>query len=351
MIFEIFIAIFSLLFIVFIHEFFHFFFAKKYKILVEEFGLGYPPAIFKRKIGETLYSINLLPFGGFVKINEKEFKKAKFSHRAIVISAGIISFWVLAFFLLTFLAVFGMPIAVGEKEDAFVKEKKVVIIGVNKNSPAHASGLKVGDTILAIEAEGKIIKIENSEILQKIVKEHAGKSINLIVERKKEEKKFTLVPRQKPPINEGPLGIVLQEIGIKKVPFFLAPIEGIKTTFILTKNLTLGYLNFFSDVLFRRKIESEVIGPVGITHYSYQIIQAGSGYFLAFLTQLILVLAIFNALPIPVFDGGRLLLLGIEFLRKKSLNENFEKVIEILFFGFLLILLIFVTIRDIQRIF
>lgn len=153
MIFTIIIVFLSLIGLMVIHEFGHFVIAKKCGVKVEEFGIGYPPRIIGKKIGQTLYSLNLLPFGAFVKIQGEEggiesaqsFSQKPIWQRASIVIGGVASFWLISAILLS--VVFGIGTFQAISDDEQVANPKVQIIAVAPDSPAEAAGIKVGDTI------------------------------------------------------------------------------------------------------------------------------------------------------------------------------------------------------------
>jgi len=352
--FEIILVFFSLIFLIILHEFGHFFFAKLFKVKVEEFGIFLPPPIFKKKIGETVYSLNLLPFGAFVKIfGETERKKEEgsfynlpISKRAWIVAGGCLSFWVLAVVFYFFLLQIGIPVVVEDEKE--VLNPKVKIVEVKENSPAFFANLKAGDEILEIDGR----KIEKASQVQKIVKEKTGEKIFLKIKRGKEIFSLEVIPRKKFPEGEGPLGIVLVKTGIEKYPFFTALYKAPLLTFENTLSILKGYFEFFKKLVKKEKIEGgALMGPVGITHLMWQISQMGLNYYLNFLALLSIYLAIFNLLPIPALDGGKLLFLGIEAIRKKPLSQKTEEAITGFFFFLLILLAIFATLGDIKRIF
>jgi len=351
---EIFLVFFSLIFLIILHEFGHFFLAKLFKVKVEEFGIFLPPSIFKKKIGETVYSLNLIPFGAFVKIfGETERKKEKgsffnlpISKRALVVVGGCFSFWILAMVFYFFLLQIGIPVVVEDEKE--ILNPKVKIVEVKENSSAFFTHLKSGDEILEIEGT----KIEKASQVQKIVKEKAGEKISIKIKRGKEIFTVEIVPRKNFPEGEGPLGVALIKTGIEKYPFFIALYKAPLLTFENSLAILKGYFEFFKKLIQKEKIPgASLMGPIGITHLMWRISQTGFNYYLNFLALLSLYLAIFNILPIPALDGGKLLFLGIEAVRKKPVDEKTEEAITGFFFALLILLAIFATLGDIKRIF
>src|SRR3989344_4741740 len=183
MFFTILAAFIGLVGLMVIHEFGHFILAKKFGIKVEEFGIGYPPRLFGKKIGETVYSVNLLPFGAFVKVYGEQggiedyhsFSGKPMWQRLAIVFGGVISFWVAAAIILGIVAgVWGLPAAVADDENQRLADPKVQIIGVSPNSPAESSGLKVGDSIIGF---GKV------KDFQGFIGANKGEEISLSIKR------------------------------------------------------------------------------------------------------------------------------------------------------------------------
>jgi len=346
------LVFFSLIFLTILHEFSHFLAAKKSGVFVEEFGIGYPPRIFEKKIGNTLYSINLLPFGAFVKlggeIGEGIFSKLPLFKRFIIVLAGVISFWVIACLIFIFLFKFGIPVSISDEE--FSNTAKVQIIEIAKNSPAQITGLKPGDVIREFKFQNERYKIEKVNDLQELIQKHKGERVILKIERGKEIFDVEIIPRVNPPEGEGPIGIGLSRIDIKKYPLLKSILEGMKMTGILTLAIIEGYLLAIKNAFLGISPQFELTGPVGIFNIMYQSSKLGIIYFFHLLAIISVHLAIFNILPIPALDGGKLLFLTIEGIRKKAISPETEKKITAFFFGILVILAILVTIRDISKI-
>ena len=181
MIFTILIAVFSIIGLLVIHEFGHFVVAKKFGVKVEEFGVGYPPRLFGKKIGQTLYSINLIPFGAFVKIPEDDqrFAGKPVWQRALILLGGVVSFWIVAAILLSIVFGIGAPVAISDTEPGPLINPKVQILAVAPHSPAEKAGIKPGDTIKEFNKVKEV---------QEFTEANKGKVVTLIIERG--EKKY-----------------------------------------------------------------------------------------------------------------------------------------------------------------
>ncbi len=379
MLFTILIAFFSLVGLIIFHEFGHFILAKKLGVKVEEFGLGYPPRIIGKKIGQTFYSLNLLPLGAFVKMPgevEKREEKDSFStqsipKRALIILGGCLSFWIIAAILFTIAFKLGTPVAISDEENHNLVSSRVQIYQIAPNSPAQIAGLKPGDIITSIklkvkdkeppanqnEVSEKGLEIRKVKELQDFIQTHKGEEVILTIKRepvsgeKHQIFEVNLTPRASPPPQEGPLGVILIRTAIKKYPWFQAIKEGIFGTFNLTLAIIQGYVQLIANVLKGRPSFVQAMGPVGVFHLFTQAAQMGVNYFLQFVGMIAIYLAVFNILPIPALDGGKLLFLTIEAIRKKPVSEKTEKNLTTFFFGLLILLATIITIKDISRFF
>ena len=214
MIITILIVFFTLIGLLVLHELGHFLLAKKFGVEVEEFGVGYPPRIFGKKIGKTIYSLNLLPFGAFVRIRGEEGKigvedARSFSgkpiwQRALILIGGVATFWLIGFLIFTFIAgVWGLPTSVsGDFQPETLKQgiqivegPQVQIIGVNSGSPAELAGLRVGDVIAkAQDQQGEEKGIDKIENLQEFTQAHLDQQVVLTIKRGEDISEISVIP-------------------------------------------------------------------------------------------------------------------------------------------------------------
>ena len=354
------IVFFSLIFLMVAHEFGHFILAKKFGVDVEEFGIGYPPRIFGKKIGKIIYSINLLPFGAFVKVrgemgevsDSKSFAGKTIFQRFLIILGGVLVFWIISWILISATMKLGTPVSIPDEEE--VSQSKVQIISIAKNSPAEKENLKTGDFILKMKTEkAEIENIKKVKEVQDFTNSNLGKEILLTIERGREIFEKKIIPRENPPEGEGPMGIILTRITTISFSWYKAPVEGLKATVDSTLSILRSIPKLIFEILSKRKIPAgvEVVGPIGIFSLSSQMVNLGLNYYLRFLALISIYLAVFNILPIPALDGGKILFLGIEFIRKKPVSPKVEQNITAVFFAFLVFLMILVTIKDILKLF
>ena len=360
MVLTIIIAFISLIALIILHELGHFLIAKRFGVKVEEFGIGLPPRIFGKKIGETIYSLNLLPFGAFVKLygeqegieSYRSFSQKPIWQRTLIVLGGVVSFWIVSAILLSIVMALGAPTAISDEEEN-LKDPRVQIVAIVPNSPAEKAGIRPGDTIasLKLKIQNEKLKITKVREVQDFTDAHKGEEIVLTIERGREVFETSLVPRVSPPPGEGAMGVGLARTAIKSYPWYIAPWHGIAATVNLTiaiiKGWTLALVNLFQGL----PTGAQLMGPVGIFSLFAQFGELGASYFLQFIAIISLHLALINILPIPVLDGGKLLFLGIEKIRKKPISQKTEQNITAFFFVLLIALMIWATIKDIMRIF
>ncbi len=358
------------------HEAGHFLAAKKFGLKVDEFGFGFPPRIFAwrpkaKKNGtlrpglrlssaenpqgeqarsETEYSINWLPFGGFVKIagendrisgeTEKlsslpeEEKKRIFLFqpawkRSVIILAGVTVNFILGWILFSAVLMIGTP-------------KALIITEVQKGSPAEEAGIKANDIVK---------NFVDSETFINFVNSNRGKEIGLTVLREGEEVSFKAVPRVKTGENEGALGVGLQAAGADKEGFFSAVVLGFKQTVFVTEATFKGFYQIVLGIISSGKISSDVAGPVGIFSIANQISKIGLAYLINLVALISINLAVINLIPFPALDGGRFFMILIEKVKGSPVPVKAEAIINGVGFALLLALMAVVTVRDVMKLF
>ena len=363
--------IFFLGLLIFFHELGHFLAAKRSGVFVEEFGFGYPPRIigfFKEnskinfvfgpkeiKKESTIYSLNLLPFGGFVKLfgedkdlGKGSFYSAKLSSRLKITVAGVLFNFLLGMLLLFFGYLIGVPKA---GSSPYILNPQIQIIQVAKDSPGEKAGLKFGDIILGVKEKDKLLKFDSIKEFQNYVFSHKGKEIVLKIKRKEEEKIISVFVRENPPKGEGPIGIALARVGKFKPPFYLAFLYAILDSFRIASTIFIFVYLLLKNLILKQTLISDVAGPIGVIYFGSKFSALGFSYLLWFSALLSINLAVINLLPIPGADGGRILLLLIEKIRKKRISQKIEGLINSLGFALIIILMILITLKDIQRFF
>jgi regulator of sigma E protease len=374
-------------FLVIIHEMGHFLTAKYFKVRVEEFGVGYPPRAFKlfRK-WDTDFTLNFIPFGGFVKMEGEElgvetvgipavaekktndqtqdprkvvgpFYQKSIPARLIIILAGAtvnFVFGILAFAV--FFSVTGIP----------ELASNVRISHIAPDSPAAAAGLPANVDLLKVEQDGKLIDATSTDQVIEIVKAQAGKSIKVVTSGPCDANKcdpvehtYQVSVRQPKdiPAGQGATGVRFEPVVIQKFyPWYEMPFRGswygLQQAFALTL-LILKTLGDIGQGLLHAKVPTEVAGPVGIVHQATKTGLFSQGFLpvLNFAGVLSINLAIMNVLPIPALDGGRAFFILLEILLGKKRVQFFESKANYIGFALLIALILFITARDIRNLF
>lgn len=364
----IFIAILAVL--VLVHEFGHFFAAKKSGMKVEEFGFGFPPRLFglQKKDGkvrvimghpkdlspdQTVYSFNLIPLGGFVKIlgenNDASaipdsFTSKSFGKRLATLLAGVIMNVLLAWVLISIGYMYGLPVGVDEtvKFPSYVKvaETYTSILETDPNSPAAKAGLHANDRIITLDGQ----RFSDTEHVQSYIREHKGKQFNFVVKRGSKTETVVVDSLANPEEGKGSVGISMLTVARVQYPFLHAISEGARTTVFQIYAIFHGLY----QLIIRGVGLGSVGGPVKIAQMTGEVASMGAVYLLQFTAFLSLNLAVLNSLPFPALDGGRVLFLLIEKIRGKHNNQKFEQYANTLGFAILLLLMLVVTIKDIK---
>ncbi|MBZ1348323.1 MAG: site-2 protease family protein [Candidatus Nealsonbacteria bacterium] len=365
---EIIIIVITFSLLIISHELGHFLMAKKFGVKVEEFGLGLPPRVFGRKIGETIFSLNAIPFGGFIKMygeeenikNQRSFTSKPVWQRALIIVAGCVAFWIIAAIL--FSIVFGIGIRTwvtdAEYNDRLINPQVQILpaapdfLTIAPGSPAQAAGLKPGDIIKSLRFQDLEIKVDKVGQVQDFTRAHQGQEIILTIQRGEEFFDVSLIPRISPPEGEGAMGVALVRTAEKSFPWWQASIKGAETTINLTYTIIVIAGQVLRDLVQGQALAPEVqlAGPVGIFSLIGDKVQLGIVYFLKFIAIIAIHLAIINLLPIPALDGGKLIFLGIEGVRGKPIPQKIEQGITAVSFFLLIGLMLYITIFiDIPR--
>ncbi|OQA04634.1 MAG: putative zinc metalloprotease [bacterium ADurb.Bin400] len=345
--------------LVLVHEFGHFIVAKKLGIKVLEFAFGFPPRLYSKKYGETNYSINAIPFGGYVKMlgelehskDKRAFENQSPGKRLLVAVAGVVMNILLAWVILSVGFTVGMPPLVSSA-DVIPGQKlssEIVVAEVQKGSPAEKADLKQGDVLLRAKSGEDATDFDEAEDVGAFTKSHPGREIAIVYQRGDEqvEKKIQLQSE-----GETPLGVAVVERSIVQVPWYRAPYVALRETWEVTKVAFQLLGQFFVNLFSSGKMDENVGGPVAIYVYSGLAVRAGIMIFLQFIAMLSINLALINILPFPALDGGRILFVVLEkILGRKVVKEEVENIIHTIGFALLIALLIAITYRDIVKLF
>lgn len=342
--------LFILTILVVIHELGHFAVARVFKIRVEEFGIGFPPRAFSFMRGDTKWSINWLPLGGFVRLKGEQGESSADSdsfaskpvwQRLCVLAAGVAMNLLLTILIFTVGFVLGMPQVLDENSDiSGARDVGVQITGVVSGSPAQKAGIKAGDTIVSLDG----VRIEQVSYVQESVRERLGQPVSFIISREKKEQTVVVTPEMLAETKRPGVGVSLARVGTLSYPIHVALAKSVQLTWRLSVTIVSMLGNAISKMAF-----DGFVGPVGIAATTATVTKLGFSYLLNLVAQLSLSLAIFNFLPIPALDGGRALFTVTEKIFGRKMKPAIENVIHLAGFALLLALLIAVTLRDIAK--
>jgi regulator of sigma E protease len=353
-----------LLVLVVAHEFGHFIVAKKSGIRVDEFAFGMKPRIFSIKRGETRYSLNALPIGGYVKIfgenpddesiagpdKARSFVNKPKYIQAAVLFAGVAMNFLVAWILLSVGFISGLPTSVSTApKGAVIENQALTITSVLPNSPAEIAGLKTGDKLLTLTTKTDATDVASPESIRYFVKQHSTETIALSYVRGSEQKETTLVP-EKGLVDGGPgIGISMDTIGTLRLPVHKALWEGLKLSSNLVIATFQGFYNLIRDGLTGHGNFSALTGPVGIVSVVGDAAQFGFIYVLSFTALISINLAVINLIPFPALDGGRLLFLLIEKIKGSRIKPAIANTANVIGFGLLMLLMVVITYNDIVK--
>lgn len=327
--------------LILVHELGHFWSAKRHGIKVEEFGFGYPPRLFGVKRGETIYSLNLLPFGGFVRMlgedeaaGSRSFFVQKKLVRTLVLLAGVTMNFLLGVVL--FGAIY-TKLGIPEPVDY------LTVTNVSAGSPAEAAGIKAKD---------RITDFSDTQAFIDFVNEHRGEPINLNLSGKIIE----VMPRlaEDTPEGQGALGVAITNIDFVQYPLWQRPFRGmwlgIRQALALGRAIISG-LGQLLVQLWQGQVPQDVGGPVRIYQESKTVSRQGLLAVFEFTGLLSINLAILNLLPLPALDGGRLLFIAVETISRRRVKPRFEQAAHLIGMALLIGLMVLITINDVRRLF
>lgn len=360
---SIFLFIVILVALIVAHELGHFVVAKLSGMRVDEFGIGYPPKLWGKKIGGTEYTLNALPFGGFVRIfGEDETDAASpdaFSARprlaqALTLVAGVAMNLLLAYVIISGMLLMGTPRALSESEAAIAPDAALVVAGVLPGSPAEEAGLRPGDTILSIDGEAQDLSTADPKVFTEFIAvQEAGAPLAIEIRREGETQTLTTSPEvgiiagdpERPA-----LGVSVATVGTVPVSLLRAPVEGAILTWEITKQTAVGLAEFFGSVFTLSANLAQVSGPVGIAGAVGDAYDQGLTPLLTITALISINLALINLLPIPALDGGRLLFVIIESVIRRPMPSVFVQGVNLAGFAFLILLMVVITASDLFKI-
>lgn len=348
------------------HELGHFIAAIRNGVDVEEFGVGFPPRIAGFTWRKTLYSLNLIPLGGFCRMSGEDsgdtrpgtFGAASYSSKAKILLAGVGMNFATAILILFGLCLTGIPGLGAQFEPGFLhptyaQPRQLILAQVESGSPADKAGLKRGDYVLAAN---NMPMSQDAQLLN-FTKSHAGKSVTFLVKEGNDEKLIQVTLRG-PKSTQGFLGVVTQQV--YKLRY--SPIEAFEAAVYITVTLfvatVVGVVQLILSIpfliagLFSHTIPAsaqQASGPLGIFFILQSISSLGYAYIFVFMANIAVALAAFNVMPMPALDGGRLAIITYSRLAKKKVSADLEAQIHSIGFMALLGLIVLITIYDIRK--
>lgn len=351
--------------LILVHELGHFLVAKKAGVKVPEFGLGFPPKIFGIKKGETEYTLNWIPFGGFVKIigenADEEIAKedmprslaSKPRHvQAAVIAAGVLFNFLFAWVIFSLGFMIGLPSSAETTPlSAFITEPKLTVTSILSGSPAEQAGLKTGDVLLALTSKDIMLQnISHASDAQAFITSYGKESVGFLYKRGDGLPSFiSVTPKEGIVPGKPAVGITMDVVGIARLGPLSAVWEGGLATTHLIGNVAVGFFEFIKSIAGGTANIKEIAGPVGIAGLVGQAEALGFVHLMMFVAFISVNLGVINLIPFPALDGGRLLFLLIESIKRSPINPRVSALANTIGFALLLILMFAVTYNDIAR--
>lgn len=347
------------------HELGHFLLAKSFRIRVDEFAIGFPPRIIAKKFGETVYALNLVPFGGYVKIFGEDISDPSsaavtapdsFSAKnrliqALVLVGGIVANILFAWVLLSVVFMIGAPVSAEQYSGSPLSNERLLILDVIPGSPAATAGIRAGDTIVSLSDGRSVVSDPSTALAQDFIAAHGEKTVTILLHRADRDESITVTPIQGLVSGKSAIGISMERVGNLQLSFFPALWEGAVRTvdlFIATGQAIGIFL--YQTISFSADF-STISGPVGIVSMVGDARSLGWFYLLSFTALISLNLAVINLIPFPALDGGRLFFVLIEAVTRKRLPAKLMQTLNAIGFVILIAFLIFVTYKDILRLF
>lgn len=354
--------------LIFVHELGHFLIAKLSGIRVDEFALGFPPTLLSKKVGETVYKLNIIPFGGYVSIfgenpdqaslfgpdAARSMVKKNRGIQAAVLSAGVIFNVIFAWVLISASLALGIsPTASLVGDSAGTVNGKVIISEVLKDSPAEKAGLKSGDIVFRVTDKEVVLADATLTIdsVQKLIAGDKDKQVVFGVYRQGIEYSATATPASGLVAGKAAIGISMESGEVIQIPWYQAPIQGFKTTLNIIVLTAQGLWGFVAQAFHGEADYGQVSGPIGIVGMVGSASAYGLSYILFFTALISINLAIINILPFPALDGGRLLFVAIEAITRKNIPPKIGNALNAGGFVLLILLMLLVTYHDVAKLF
>ena len=356
-----------LLILVVVHEFGHFIVAKLTKMRVDEFAFGFPPRIFSKKIGETTYAVNALPLGGYVSIwgengsdedtkahgaatHPRAFGNRPWWAQLLVLVAGVTMNMLLALFIFIYISYGSITIRADDPVfGSRIKNASILVTDVSKDSPARMAGIVPGSTILSVTNGNSTAKLTNATSLVSFIATHQNTPFTISYTSPDGIQKSTTIAAVYGIVpNKKALGLGLDDIGIVQTTVAEAVVLGYKKTVTITVLTVEGLVSVVTSAFAGDSVLESLSGPVGIAKIVGETSEYGLSAILTLVAVLSINLAIFNILPLPALDGGRIVVVTIESLLRKKVPMKYYSWVNVVGFLALMLLLVIVTINDIR---
>jgi regulator of sigma E protease len=350
--------------LILVHEWGHYITARWTGMRVDEFGIGFPPKLFGWKRGETIYSLNALPIGGFVKIlgengdadgeqlspidQTRTFSARPKWAQAIVLVAGVTMNILFAWLVLIVILMMGTEVQVGT--DTAGPDARLTVLQVAPGSPAAVLPVRA-EIVSAVRGEESLTTL-TPEAFRDFVTAGDGAEVTISYELGETRETVTLTPERgldtsRPDV--AILGVQTGFLAMKSYSFFPAVVEATAQTGAMLKAITIGLFALLSNAVMGTADFSQVAGPVGIVDHVGQAASFGFTSLLYFTAVISLNLAVINLLPIPALDGGRLVFVAIESVTRRPINPVWSGRLNLIGFGLLMLLMVIVTYNDILK--
>lgn len=355
--------IFIILVLVIAHEFGHFIVAKWTNMRVDEFAFGFPPRLYAKKKGETTYAINALPLGGYVSIwgengepddiaknHPRAFGNRPWWAQLLVLVAGVTMNMFLAWFI--FIGISYGSIKISASDEIYgsrIKNSALTVMDASPNSPAFKAGITPGSILISVKTKNATANLNNATSLIDFISAHNNDSFTITYQTETGLKAsttivavFGIVPDKKA------IGLSVDNIGTINTTFFEAVKIGSDRTYEMTKMTFSGLTTLFSSIFQGKNVIKELSGPIGIARIVGQTSEYGYKAILTLVAILSINLAIFNILPLPALDGGRMVVVVIETVIRRKVPHKYYSWVNVIGFLALMLLLILVTVHDVR---
>ncbi|MBT4849843.1 PDZ domain-containing protein [Candidatus Parcubacteria bacterium] len=341
--------------LILVHELGHFITAIKLGVAVEEFSIGFPPRMFSFTRKGIKYSIGWIPLGGYVKIKGESGDHKEDPHsfsvqpvwkRALIVSAGVVMNFFLAFIFLSFAFYFGLPQAI-EKDtpaDSYTQHS-IVVVEVLEDSPAFMKEIMVGDELIGLNGQ----PIANSDDLYYKIQDIGEEEIELSINRRGDKQDIKVTPRYNQEQDDWIVGVGMVDTGVIDYGFFQSIWQGLRTTGILIWRIIEAFGLMIHDLVVNKHMAPEFSGPVGVAVITGQMVRMGFVFIIQFIAVLSINLGVINFLPFPALDGGRFIFIALEGITRKKVKPSIENWIHNSGFILLMLLFLVVTFRDVAK--